>query len=160
MDKQIGKYLRRVRRHLELPKNMKDRVMEDLVSSIQSRRDAGKTDSQIMEELGSPKAAAAVLNEQMKDYTFRKSPWRFLFGAVAVYGAARLLGSLLSRIAAFFIGVSIAVGESSTVGIIGGADGPTAIFVTSPRWTGLAVSFGAMAIGIVGFVLLRRLKRK
>ena len=91
MDKQIGKYLRRVRRHLELPKNMKDRVMADFISSIQSRRDAGKTDSQIMEELGSPKSVAAVLNEQMKEYTFRKSPWRFLFGALAVYGASRLV---------------------------------------------------------------------
>ena len=160
MDKQIGKYLRRVRRHLELPKNMKDRVMADFISFIQSRRDAGKTDSQIMEELGSPKSAAAVLNEQMKEYTFRKSPWRFLFGAFAVYGASRLLGSLVSRVIAFFVGVSMAVRDSATVGIIGGADGPTAVFVTAPRWTGLAVSFGAMAIGIVGFVLLRRLKRK
>ena len=156
----MDKYLRRVRKRLELPKNMKDRVMADFISSIQSRRDAGKTDSQIMEELGSPKAAAAVLNEQMKEYTFRKSPWRFLFGALAVYGASRLLGSLVSRVIAFFVGVSMTVRDSATVGIIGGADGPTAVFVTAPRWTGLAVSFGAMAIGIVGFVLLRRLKRK
>ena len=118
------------------------------------------TDEEIYAELGTPKKVAADLNEQMKDYTFRKSPWRFLFGAVAVYGATRLLGSLLSRIAAFFIGVSIAVGESSTVGIIGGADGPTAIFVTSPRWTALAVSLGALIVGVAGFLLLRRCKRK
>lgn len=156
----MDKYLRRVRRRLELPQNMKDRVMADFISSIQSRRDAGKTDSQIMEELGSPRSAAAVLNEQMKEYTFRKSPWRFLFGALAVYGASRLLGSLVSRVIAFFVGVSMAVRDSATIGIIGGADGPTAVFVTAPRWTGLAVSFGAMAIGIAGFVLLRRLKRK
>lgn len=156
----MDKYLRRVRKRLELPKNMKDRVMADFISSIQSRRDAGKTDSQIMEELGSPRSAAAVLNEQMKEYTFRKSPWRFLFGALAVYGASRLLGSLVSRVIAFFVGVSMTVRDSATVGIIGGADGPTAVFVTAPRWTGLAVSFGAMAIGIAGFVLLRRLKRK
>lgn len=156
----MDKYLRRVRKRLELPKNMKDRVMADFISSIQSRRDAGKTDSQIMEELGSPRSAAAVLNEQMKEYTFRKSPWRFLFGALAVYGASRLLGSLVSRIVGYFVGVSMAVRDSATVGIIGGADGPTAVFVTAPRWTGLAVSFGAMAIGIAGFVLLRRLKRK
>ena len=156
----MDKFLRRVRRRLELPQNMKDRVMADFISSIQSRRDAGKTDSQIMEELGSPKSAAAVLNEQMKEYTFRKSPWRFLFGALAVYGASRLLGSLGSRVIAFFVGVSMAVRDSATVGIIGGADGPTAVFVTAPRWTGLAVSFGAMAIGIVGFVMLRGLKRK
>ena len=160
MDKKMDKYLRRVRRRLELPGDLKDRVMADFVSSVQSRRDAGKTDSQIMEELGSPRAAAAVLNEQMKEYTFRKSPWRFLFGAVAVCGAARLLGSLVFRIAAFFIGVSMAVGESSTIGIIGGADGPTAIFVAAPHWTALTVSAAALIVGAVGFVLLRRCKRK
>ena len=100
MDKNMLKYLRRVKRRLELPKDMKDRVMEDLISSVQSRRDAGKTDAQIMEELGTPKAAAAVLNDQMKEYTFRKSPWRFLFAAVAIYGAARMIGSLVSRVVA------------------------------------------------------------
>ena len=160
MDDRMERFLRRVRRRLELPKELKDRVMADLVSSVQVRRDAGKTDAQIMEELGSPKEVSALLNEQMKEYTFRKSPWRFLFGAVALYGAARLLGGLISHIIAFFVGASMAVAESSTVGIIGGADGPTAVFVTASRWNGLLISLGALVVGTLGFLLLRRCKRK
>ena len=160
MDNRMEKFLRRVKRRLELPRDLKERVMTDLVSSVQARRDAGKTDAQIMDELGSPKEVSALLNEQMKEYTFRKSPWCFLFAALGIYGAARLLGSLISRIIAFFAGVSIAVRESATIGVIGGADGPTAIFVTAPRWTGLTVSVGALIVGAVGFLLLRRCKRK
>ena len=160
MDKRMEKFLRRVKRRLEMPADLRDRVMADFASSVQVRRDEGKTDAQIMDELGSSKEVSALLNEQMKEYTFRKSPWRFLFAAVSVYGAVRLLGSLISHVIAFFIGISMAVSESSTVGIIGGADGPTAIFVTAPRWTGLAISFGALFIGAVGYFLLRRCKRK
>ena len=160
MDKNMEKFLRRVKRRLEMPADLRDRVMADFASSVQLRRDEGKTDAQIIAELGSPKEVSALLNEQMKEYTFRKSPWRFLFAAVSVYGAFRLLGSLISRVIAFFIGVSMAVSESSTVGIIGGADGPTAIFVTAPRWTGLVLSLGALVIGGVGYFLLRRCKRK
>ena len=160
MDKRIEKFLRRVKRRLEMPADLRDRVMADFASSVQLRRDEGKTDAQIIAELGSPKEVSALLNEQMKEYTFQKSPWRFLFAAVSVYGAFRLLGSLISRVIAFFIGVSMAVSESSTVGIIGGADGPTAILVTAPRWTGLTISFGALFIGAVGYFLLRRCRRK
>ena len=160
MDKNMEKFLRRVKRRLEMPADLRDRVMADFASSVQLRRDEGKTDAQIIAELGSPKEVSALLNEQMKEYTFRKSPWRFLFAAVSVYGAFRLLGSLISRVFAFFIGVSMAVSESSTVGIIGGADGPTAIFVTAPRWTGLTISFGALFIGAAGYFLLRRCRRK
>jgi len=83
-----------------------------------------------------------------------------LFAALAICGAASLLGSLISRVIAYFVGVSLAVSESATVGIIGGADGPTAIFVAAPRWTGLVVSLGALLVGTGGFLLLRRCKRK
>ena len=160
MDEKMKKYIRRVRRRLELPEDLKERVMSDFGSAVQARRDAGNTDSQIIDELGAPKDAAAVLNEQMKEYTFRKSPWRFLFAAVAIYGATRLLGNLIVRVYTLFVGASIAVSDSATVGIIGGADGPTAIFVTAPRWIEPTVSVVALATGIVGFVLLRRCRRR
>lgn len=160
MDKRMKKYLRGVRRRLELPADLKARVMADFISSIQSRLEDGMSDAQIIEELGTPKEAARLLNEQMKDLTFRKSPWRFIFGAAAIYGAARLLGSLISRVVAYFVGVSVAVRESATIGVIGGADGPTAVFVTAPRWTGHLVSLGALIVGVAGFLLLRRRRRK
>ena len=85
---------------------------------------------------------------------------KILFATLAICGAASLLGSLISCIIAYFVGVSLAVSESATVGVIGGADGPTAIFVTAPRWTGLLISLGALLIGTLGFLLLRRCRRK
>ena len=49
----------------------------------------------------------------------------------------------------------------ASVGIIGGADGPTAIMVTSSGVfrEGIAALI-LLVIGIVGFILLRRMKRK
>lgn len=46
-EKQFARYLRAVRRRLTLPKKMKDRVMDNLRSSINERREAGQTDAEI-----------------------------------------------------------------------------------------------------------------
>lgn len=43
----------------------------------------------------------------------------------------------------------------SSIGIIGGADGPTKVFVSGPFWPWIA---GAAAIALVLFLLLRRKK--
>lgn len=43
----------------------------------------------------------------------------------------------------------------SSIGIIGGADGPTKVFVSDPVWPWIA---GAAAIALVLFLLLRRKK--
>ena len=52
-------------------------------------------------------------------------------------------------------------GEQSTdVGIIGGADGPTAIFVTTPAWTRPAWMAALLIVGVVGYLLLRRCKAR
>ena len=50
--------------------------------------------------------------------------------------------------------------DAGAVGIIGGADGPTSIFVTAPDWTGLAIGTVIFAVLLaVGIVLLRKSKR-
>lgn len=95
---------------------------------------------------------------------YRKSPWRFLFGATALisgswlilYGALQLYGRKLLNNAASF-------GEAATIGIIGGADGPTAIFVTGktglPDWDVILVA--AILIGsILAWLRLCRCKKK
>lgn len=58
-EKQFARYLRAVRRRLTLPKKMKDRVMDNLRSSINERREAGQTDAEILAALGSAKQAAS-----------------------------------------------------------------------------------------------------
>ena len=85
-EKKMKRYCNAVERRLNLPWDIKVRVMTDFASSIQARREAGMTDTEIYAELGSPKKAAAELNDQMREYAYRKSPWRFLFMALAAWG--------------------------------------------------------------------------
>ena len=55
MDKAMKKYIKSVERRLNLPKDIKKRVMSDLESDILARQEAGMTDEAILAELGSPK---------------------------------------------------------------------------------------------------------
>lgn len=160
-EKKMKKYTRSVERRLNLPRDVKKRVMSDFLSSIQARQEAGMTDEEIYAELGTPKNAAADLNEQMKEYAYRKSPWRFLFLPLVVYGAAELLSSLVVWIA--YLAISdplLHAGEAASMGIIGGADGPTAIFVTTPTWMHYINPVLFLIIGIIGFRWLSRCKQK
>ncbi len=64
-DGQMKRYLRAVCRRLALPKRYRERVMSDFESSIQARREAGQSDEEIFQALGTPKQAAQELNTQM-----------------------------------------------------------------------------------------------
>ena len=47
--------------------------------------------------------------------------------------------------------------KSASIGIIGGADGPTAIFVTSRiNWPGVCGFVGIIAVAIVVILMIRR----
>jgi len=157
-QKKMKRYVNAIERRLNMPKEIKARVMSDVSSSIQARREAGMTDEQIMADLGTPQKAAAELNEQMKEFAYRKSPWRFAFLALAVYGGWVLLQGAWIRLMIWWTGFSagLARAESHSVGIIGGADGPTAIFVTSPMWMHYIVPVLALVLGIWGYLLLRK----
>lgn len=156
-QKKMKKYTDSVERRLNLPRDVKARVMTDFITSIAARREAGQTDEQIYAELGDPKKAAADLNEQMKEYVYRKSPWRFLLLALAIAAGLWL---------AFYAGMQLMVrslaGQAGDLGIIGGADGPTAIFVTTssfPDWD-IVIMAAALIVGIAGYIRLRRCKPK
>ena len=160
MDKK--KYLRAVSRRLNLPREIRQRVMTDFESDLESRLESGMTWEAVIAELGSPQKAASDLNEQMKEYAYRKSPWRFLFAAFGIYGALHFLSGLLGRILFWIwkLEAMVRPDPSVSVGIIGGADGPTAVFVTVPQWTSYILPTVALIVGITGFVLLSRCKRK
>ena len=156
-EKKMKNYVNAVERRLNLPREIKARVMSDFQSSIVARQEAGQTDEEIYAELGTPAKAAADLNEQMKDYTYRKSPWRFLFLGIAAIGGVQL-GVFVAFFGAVLLGFTGP--EAASIGIIGGADGPTAIFVTTPAWTRPAWMAALLIIGVVGYLLLRRCKAK
>ncbi len=160
-EKKMKNYVNAVERRLNLPREVKVRVMSDFTSTIQARREAGQTDEEIYAELGSPKAAAENLNEQMKEYAYRKSPLRFLFLAAAAYGALELLLGLIARVLYLFASDPfLTMGDAASVGIIGGADGPTAIFITTPGWMHYINPCLFLIIGIWGFRRLSRCKQK
>ena len=155
----IEKYLKAVSRRLNLPKDVKERVMSDFVSSIRARQESGQSDEQILTDLGSPEKAAAELNEQMKEFAYQKSPWRFFFAGVAAYGAAKILKLLFGQLLYWFMQIPMRQ-ETASIGVIGGADGPTAVFVTSSPATGHIVAVVLLVVGIWGFFRLCRCKKK
>ena len=162
MANNTKKYLASIARRLNMPKDVKDRVMNDFQSSIQGRREAGQTDEAIFAELGPAKKVAAELNEQMKDYTYIKSPWRWVCLAI-------IIGCIVSLIFGGTLGVLMHVFNAAltdSVGIIGGADGPTAIFITtSPDyreyiWYQAGITVLILIMSVLGFWRLRRCPRK
>ena len=96
----------------------------------------------------------------------KKNPWRFAFLACAVYGAVKLLGGLWVNIvywlSVFFMEIrsEFVPNEAYSIGIIGGADGPTAIFVTAPVWVSCLIPTAAMIVGIWGYLHLSRPSQK
>ena len=86
--------------------------------------------------------------------------WMYLlFGACTLYGALELLGSLLTRLLLLYHSRSVfSVTEAASIGIIGGADGPTAVFVTTSPAGSLFLPVLLLAVGIGGILWLRRRK--
>lgn len=155
----MKEYMNQVKWKLALPRDVKKRVMADLASSIQSRVEAGQTEEQIMAELGTPAEVAAELNEQMKEFAYVRSPWRWACLALAVISAlAFLYKGVLNLLVA-----AITFAEKQSVGIIGGADGPTAIFVTQAPENALysmLMSALVLLMSIVGFYYLGHMRKK
>ena len=158
-DKQIQKYLRAIARRLNMSTDVKDRVLVDLESAIRQRMEDGQEMETIIQEMGAPAQVAAELNEQMKELTYVKSPWRWACLALAILsGAAMLFGGGIGLLT-FLLNRAV----NSSVGIIGGADGPTAIFVTtSPDATlyQVGICLLLLVMGLIGFFALRRCPRK
>ena len=142
-----------------MPKELRQRVLNDLKSSISSRLEAGQSLEEILQELGSPKEAAAELNRQMQEYTYRKSPWRW--GCLVL-----MIVSFLSFCFKGVLGLLAALFNfhaSHSIGIIGGADGPTAIFVTAPDGyyiKQIVITAILFIMSILGFWSLSHIKRK
>ena len=159
-DKKQQQYLQAIGRKLNMPKEMKQRVLADLQCSIEERREAGQSWEDIYSQLGSPTQVAADLNQQMAEFTYEKSPWRWACLGLAVISFITMrFGGILETITFLFNKVA----NSRSIGIIGGADGPTAIFVTtSPDSASRQklVCLLLMAMGLIGFFALRRCPKK
>ena len=159
MEKKTQKYLRSVRRRLNMPKALKDRVMADFAESIEARLEDGQPKESIFSELGTAKQAAEELNRQMEAYTYRKSPWRWACLALAILSGLCIAYKGLPGLLLMLFNKA----NNASIGIIGGADGPTAVFVTTSgngfhATIGLYILF--LITGVLGFLILRKLKQK
>ena len=158
-NRQIKRYLRSVEHRLYLPAKIRSSVMSDLITGIALRREHGESDEEILRTLQAPEQVAEEINEQMKEFAYRKSPWRFVFAAIVMVSILWLL---------FFVLVPLGfqlrtAKEAVSIGIIGGADGPTAMMVATSARNLLWEVLGCMAVaavGIFGFVRLSRCKKK
>lgn len=156
-NRKMNAYMRAIKRKLNMPGTVKQRVMSDFASSVEARREDGYTDEQIFTEFGSPKKAAAELNEQMKEFTYRKSPWRWICFILILLCSIGIVLQCCGLIAA---GISF---PAHSVGIIGGADGPTSIFIATPPdyFRNQLILLGIALTGsILGFWMLSHQKRK
>ena len=94
----------------------------------------------------------------MKKHTCGKNPWRWGCLVVAIIGALSLLWQGIIMVLAYMLTRN----EAASIGIIGGADGPTAIFVSTtvaPAYS-IIVPLILLILGMVGFFLLCHKKRK
>lgn len=115
---EVKRYVNTVERHLHLDRSTRLRVMNDLASDLQSRLDAGETLADIQADLGDARTLAETLNREFSDHRDNASPWRWAFLVLAIFLAL-----------VFAVGGLTARQEAASIGIIGGADGPTAIYV-------------------------------
>ena len=143
-SKQMTRYLKAVKQHLRMPKEHKERVMSDFSTSIAVRLEQGEAEETILTSLGVSRKAAKELNEQLSEFTFRKSPWRFLFLVIGILCVLWFIGYVMMPLAFTFV-------VNQSVGIIGGADGPTAIYVTKTLAPQL---LGAIAIAAYSYMAL------
>lgn len=115
---EVKRYVNTVERHLHLDRSTRLRVMNDLASDLQSRLDAGETLADIQADLGDARTLAETLNQEFSDHRDNASPWRWAFMVLAIFLAL-----------VFAVSGLTARQEAASIGIIGGADGPTAIYV-------------------------------
>lgn len=98
--------------------------------------------------------------DNKKEKAFRKRPWLWLC-LVVLYGLWELLGNLTARILYLFLKAPVlTAGQAASIGIIGGADGPTAIFITTPGWVHWIVPLVFLTVGLAGFLYLNKQNKK
>ena len=153
-------YIRAVMRNLRLPRKIKKRIKNDLLSDFTARMEAGETQEQIIKDMGTPDRVAAEFHENFAGQLLpQRTPldW-FLLIAGSLFGAI----ALLTVLSALFAG---GPAFPEDVAIIGGADGPTAVFVTgslaigSIQWIGILLPLLLCAL-FVGAYLWHRRKKK
>ncbi len=144
----LQRYLSRLRRMLYVNEARKDEIIAEILNTVRQQQLAGKSEKEILAQL---RPASEIAREEngKANIQYRKSPWRWACLALA------LLSILLFALQQGWIPMPI----PSDVGIIGGADGPTAILVTTGDGASAQQRFIPLllaAMGLVGFLALSK----
>lgn len=97
-----------------------------------------------------------VINEHIvKQNESRRKAWRVVFAITAIFSAAVLLIALIG----FIYFVSVTNDLTASTSVIGGADGPTAIFITSTRFNPIPIVVAGI-VAIVSVIGLYKNRKK
>lgn len=126
-QKKIKKYVNAVERKLKMPLKMKVRINEDLGTDIHARMEAGQSVDEVLEALGSPEDVADRFNGELGAQVQSEAGLiRFLFLFLAVFMSVYTAYGFITDI---YVRQFMDAYLRSPVTIIGGADGPTSVFV-------------------------------
>lgn len=140
----VKRYMNAIERRLRVDRKTRLRIMTELAGDFESRRESGQTDEQIMAELGTPAEVAAQFNTAF-GAAGPGSRWRWAFVVLAVLVLAiALIPALVGQ---------LSVGQADSLGVIGGADGPTAIYVTTSPMESLIGVLPWLLGCVAGFLL-------
>ena len=129
-------YIRQILRRIRVTDKTKRRIRADLLADIAAKEETGRTPQQIQAEMGGPEKVAAEFNAAFEgtDAVLWYRRQRAAQAAAIVLAVVAAVEFLLSPGAwLLYIGLM-----GSGVGIIGGADGPTSVYVTGATMTGEA----------------------
>lgn len=155
---EIKKYLKAVERKLRLPKNIRCSVLSDLLTEMYARVENGEDMKEILGEMGTPQQVADGINQEMDEFAYTKSPWRWACLALIVICSGILLMQGPARIM-----LILANSLLNKVAAIGGVDGPTQIYVTttmSSQIPGMIMAGMLLVMGILGFYKLSHYQKK
>lgn len=140
----VKRYMNAIERRLRADRKTRIRIMTELAGDFESRREAGQSDEQIMAELGTPDEVAAQFNAALGT-PVRPSRWRWIFVVLAALVLVIALAPMLAS--------QLAAEQVASIGVIGGADGPTAIYVTSTPAQSLIGALPWLLGCLAGFLL-------
>lgn len=128
-------YLRSILRRIKAPAKIRERIRMDLLTEMEAQEETGASFAEIAAEKGDPAQVAASFNETYSGTEVRRRYyWEkgLLILSVLFFSMAAVL-LLCSAAAGQLAAWEISPGNAgeSTVGIIGGADGPTQIYVSA-----------------------------
>ncbi len=135
------KYIKQVKKRLAVPSSKRKTVLQDLEKTFASAAENGETEQQVIDRLGTPEQFVAGIEKQLGIDRAKYIKTRTIVSTVICLAVAVIGFSVYLTIQQEMIGA---------IGIIGGADGPTAIIVSGP---GFDISLLILIIAAVALVL-------